>query len=985
MGTRSHDAADRPAQFRLPGLALAYVLLLSACGLTGCGVPTERTQDLVTSWLGAANTDEGAGALLTVAQVNVTILAFGLGLGLVTIQLASRHGVARVPLLSWDTVFFVAFALVGVTAPLLLSLRPDPRSAVVLVGISFGFVLATPVMVWRAVQSGLPPRRMERAVRRAEPRKFRRRSRHLELLTEGQETLRGIRDAEPQGEVRSDAQTYLSYLLRVALASDAHEHAASLVDVVLGPLDDQAAWRLERFADWIETRHNPGRLTALCGSTAAWDRAWTTVRQFAVDGPESLAARAVQVASLLAAGRVADCYDQASVVQARDGWGTRIAGVRVALSGEVSKVLDQASGLAVEVTERTGPERQPRVLFEATCTLWSEPAQDMRMGDDIAFDVPMTGLKYAYRRIVESLDAGSPELTATHRAEITDRIGRLAQVLLRLLEAAQGCGHLDSAEGRGILACYIDWVEDAFARGDEDLAFDLVQALQTATRSNFAPRNDPVRTRAGRRPARNGTIGTATAGRLAVTGLLAARADHLARTASRYHLFHSQSHSPRDVWLWLDILDWRHEKDAPEVGRIFLPALEGYFLTAFLGRDDQDEGRSGLDRATRFDSLLRNHDVLMPWLEGRLRPDVRLAVLLARWSGALHQDHRRPARDTRERREWLTETLAAASTPEERAQLKAHFARPVPPRSEESLLPYVVTRDLLTSMASLASTQETGAAADTYQSWRRAAATWLEATRGDETPEPSPQLNDLEFLATDPGRVARDMLRPHAVSQQFGHELRKDTWQTVFGYQTWNDQTIAGTRQHDFTRADLPERTYCLLPHWEGEDRGFVVAVEDDGSSRVLVLEGRPAEEIIPFTSRYLIDVVLTDCLGDLARCPACFGLLEGSQALSCPSCGGTGRVPCYEALRNAAWAFWSKLPASGTLPARSDPKVRTFPSYHRAEPDHLYDLGEHVRTFTSRALREHLAAILAGEPTATEATIGSVDDEEEKEEGRQP
>jgi hypothetical protein len=245
-----------------------------------------------------------------------------------------------------------------------------------------------------------------------------------------------------------------------------------------------------------------------------------------------------------------------------------------------------------------------------------------------------------------------------------------------------------------------------------------------------------------------------------------------------------------------------------------------------------------------------------------------------------------------------------------------------------------------------------GAAALTFEGWRQAAAAWLAATKGEEETDVSQLLTNISALPTKASRIAKDLRQPIEVSVRGVHSER-DVWQTVFGYMTPADEYDGRTT---YARADLAQRTYCLLlDERQGDSHGYVAAVEKDFSYRLLVLEDGDGscDELIPFSSRYLPDTVLQDCLGDMMNCTTCFGLTEPSQGteLSCPSCGVTGRLPVDKHLRQATYQFIDSLPATKLAPAPSG--MFGSPASSRR------DWGGRIKVFTSQALRQHLADVV--------------------------
>lgn len=228
----------------LPYVRLSGVLLVLVGVLSGCSSSTEsRAVEWMGGWIDKPSRGDLGALLLVVAQINATILAIVIGLGIATAQLASRYNISHLHLRRRDKAFLLLYATVGVIVPLLLTFRPRPLEAVVMVGLSLCFLVAAPFVVSGAAASSLPAQQIELAARSAQPRSLRRRS-HEQRLSRAQDTLVGIRAESPAGDVRDQCQGNLQGLLMTALqarnqASGGHLHdldlrAAALVTSVLG-------------------------------------------------------------------------------------------------------------------------------------------------------------------------------------------------------------------------------------------------------------------------------------------------------------------------------------------------------------------------------------------------------------------------------------------------------------------------------------------------------------------------------------------------------------------------------------------------------------------------------------------------------------------------------------------------------------------------------------------------------------------------------
>jgi len=302
--------------------------------------------------------------------------------------------------------------------------------------------------------------------------------------------------------------------------------------------------------------------------------------------------------------------------------------------------------------------------------------------------------------------------------------------------------------------------------------------------------------------------------------------------------------------------------------------------------------------------------------------------------------------------------------------LRELFARPVNSQSAkyelESLTVLARARALLRESTAIEA-EGTGVAAMTYETWRAAGVSWLEATEGDDDPDIGLLLAGVSGPSTEPSRIALDLVKPVEVDQA-GPTTAHDIWQTVFGYEPPNNLMRSATRT--YKRADLPERTYCLLPEWEGGSQAFAVAIEHDRSRRLLVLENYDGscDEMLPLSNRYLPDVILQDCLGDLMNCTTCFGLLPSGKGsgLSCPSCQGSSRLPVDERLGVAAAEFVEATSPAGTAPSRPDNPF--WPAVDQ-------DWGGRVKVFTSHSIREYLANIVQGGPQPRALPVEAVND----------
>ena len=114
----------------------AHVVLTAPLLLAGCSA-TADGQDPAT----AAIIARQSAALLAMAQVNATILAFVLGLGLIALQMASRWAIPNLTLqvVTWRGLFVLLYAILGVAAPLALSyVNPTEFNTWLALGLSVG-------------------------------------------------------------------------------------------------------------------------------------------------------------------------------------------------------------------------------------------------------------------------------------------------------------------------------------------------------------------------------------------------------------------------------------------------------------------------------------------------------------------------------------------------------------------------------------------------------------------------------------------------------------------------------------------------------------------------------------------------------------------------------------------------------------------------------------------------------------------------------
>ncbi|GAB3917591.1 hypothetical protein GCM10011575_31320 [Microlunatus endophyticus] len=595
----------------------------------------------------------------------------------------------------------------------------------------------------------------------------------------------------------------------------------------------------------------------------------------------------------------------------------------VQVAEQLQHLFHDVQQLAVLLVEKVPELERARPIFEAACELLTEPSHEVLLADDMPIELPFDSAELLYQRMVEEHSAAPDD------REIRARLSLLIDVPLQLLEAAQAGGHVYAESSRRIFRGYLRWIDDAAQHRTLWLMTKLTEALQRRVRADFVIQ---------------GSYRHTMASRISSMLLLSAVAEQLGATAAQ------TQRRWVDVEKWdsgayplFNVISWGHERYMPAVARAFLPALEAHFL-----KHRAKDGRGLME----FDLAFAPYDIIHDWLMPHERPDVLLSVLIARWRRALSEDYRRPELQARREAESESRMLQDAD-PKFRKELEELLARPNNSPSAEFLAESVAVLTTARSLLERAVTVRTngvGIASRTYEGWRRAAASWLQQARGAADPDIPSLLVGIEALSTDPARIAEDFRKP-IMTNRTGQGGTHDMWQTVFGYLTPNDTMLSG-RRGDWERADLPARTYCLLPEWEGGSHGWIVAVEEDRSYRLLVLENADGtcDDQIPFSPKYLPDVILKDALGDLMRCTTCFGLLDDGRRnrLTCPSCNGEGYLPNIQLLRAETYQFIMGLKAHGVAPP--PPQTSFIRGLQQAE------VCGKLRVFTSHTLREHLA-----------------------------
>lgn len=599
------------------------------------------------------------------------------------------------------------------------------------------------------------------------------------------------------------------------------------------------------------------------------------------------------------------------------------------LSRQVHGVQDLASLLA----ERVPSTQRGRDMFEAVCALLTDPFNEVALGDTYVLTHPFETASLIRDRLAEESQKDRP---ANEEAQF--RMKALCKVPMRLLEAAQSVGALHGNDGREIFSGYLNWIDDAAESGSVASIHDLMDALRPTLQRAFVKRGEQA------------TI----AARISLNQLQKVVAQKLATTTENVQRRFTEGEGWRKSdYYHFDLTDWGPGDDPSAVQRVLFPALdEEAWFNGILKDTKILTGRYG---PLEIDEL----DVLRSALHSSTRPDVLVSVLLARWQRALTEHHRNPLVRERLRAEWEAEMLHGRDG-ESRQRMEQLLRQPdhlFPERDAESLRIWAMARYLL-QFSTKIRPQGSGIAARTYEGWRRAAEAWLQATGGDDDhpdPEVKQFLTNIEALSSDPARIAADFRQPVGVdwSAPFAN---RGMWQAVFGFFTPNDLMIH-MRNPRQERADFPPRTYLVLPRYEGDYSGHLLAVEKDGSFRLLVLENEngSCDEIIPLSRKYLPDVVLRDCLGDLLNCTTCFGLLTGNEwrELTCPSCLSTGRLPNNQLLKAATYDFIRALPKLRSSPPNPNGKYHT-------NADEQAGVGG-AKTFTSHGLREHLANVLSG------------------------
>lgn len=910
---------------------LAAITTLSAC----TGPNEDISLPLQSWWLSLDVWRDGddvpgraSSLLLTLAQVNSTILAFIFSLGLVTSQLAARFAIPKLRL-SWrNIVFLLLYTVVGVIVPLLWSLQPSAVAAGTLTAVSFAFIVATPISVKYAAKAGSPLELARMAYRDARPRRHSKRQ-YRRRLADAHATFIGIRNGSAQNYIRDQVQLYLQQVLLEALDAKEEEAAADIASSVVGAVDDGAERRLRQFQSWFVAHGD-----ALSASAPASRATWLAIGRICLraDGDRiDLAEQATHLAATVAAGRVRALSQRPQLSEEFDEVAELVVQEHTSTSTEMHSFVQDVQKLALLVAERVPSAQRGRPLFEAVCTLLTKPLRQVSLGDDYLLKSPFkTASELLRGPLSEGLRKDGPE-----DAEAHNRMKALCDVPMQLLEAAQASGCLHGDAGRTILRGYLKWVEDAAVNGSVEQIQTLIGTLESRVRKDFLVERYSRRT---------------AAARISLIALEVAVTPQLAATVARVQQLYAETEGwGADSRHAFDFLRWGKDSDNAVVARRFLPLLDQEIWSKRFkeGRENRGENLEMLS--------VHGLDVLSSWLMPHTRPDVLLSVLLSRWQRALAEDYRRPI--LREQR------IAAKDVQQpESGDIKLQEAtreQPEQPKKPvileheaESLRVLQIARELLRSSTNNRA-WGSGVAAITLDGWCNAVSLWLQAAKGADEPDIPGLTATIEALSSEPSRVTRDLRQPIEIDTS-GFSANKDLWQTVFGYCTPNDRmAFRGTR---YKRSDLPSRTYRLLPEWEDDTSGYVVAIEEDRSRRLLMLENEngSCEEKTPFSRRYLPKLILEDCLGDLLNCTTCFGLLAGSQwsQLSCPSCAGKGRLPHEELLYEITYDFIVSLPRIGSAPP--NPYFRNHRGLH--EPP---DFG--VREFTSRNLREHLANVVEG------------------------
>lgn len=916
-------STDLRSRLTCTAAALGAVGALSACdgSITREPLTTEDWLASFYNWAQDENVlNKASSLMLTLAQVNSTILAFIFGLGLVTFQLAARFAVPRLRLRRRNTVFLLAYAVLGVVVPLLWSLQPSAEAAAVLTFVSFAFIVATPVSVANAAKAGSPIELAQMALREAQKRRISVRKKSGRL-SDAHETFVSIRNEAKGDGIREEVQGHLLGLLLIALNAGHGNEAARIAASAIGEVDDGAERRLQQFGIWYA--HYGATLSA---SPPASRSSWAAIEKICLRAGEErieLAAQATRLAATLAAGRVRaisrstqyclqpedmfECVVKISAPRNLDG---------DAPGEKVDGVLRDVQALTSLLAERVPSTRRGRQWFDAICALLTDPLARIHVDECHLLELPFESANKLHDQLSEGLPNDNAE-----GAEALHRMKALCEVTLSLLETAQAAGCLHGSAGRNILSGYLQWIDIAAERRNFRDVDVMIGALRLRVKKHFAADRHS----------------STAAAKISSIQVQRAVAKQLAVTVAKLQ----HRHSGADAWQVdsyhpLDLLSWGHEKDTAVVARRFLPLLEEEAWSRRV-----KEG-ADLQKDVPHFFHTRGLNVLSSWLSPTQRPDVLLSVLLSRWQRALSEDYRR--RPIFEQRGFGKEAQRSDDSDRSEEVRDKRFLE----HEVQSLRVLQMARELLSASTSMPG-WGTGSASRTLSGWCEAAKTWLKETEGAGESDIDKLLSRLK-THTETRHTARDFSQPVEIAGS--GSSTNDVWQTVFGFMTPNDMMVR--RKNQYERADFPPRTYCLIPEWDGDYSAFVVAVEEDGSQRLLVLEDKngSCDEKTPLSIRYLPEMLLQDSLGDLLNCTSCFGLAEGlaGSGLSCPNCKNTGRHSFHELLIVTTHRFILAQPAIASPPPNPVKAFRGALSEHS---------GFGVRKFTSHDLRRCLADAL--------------------------
>lgn len=897
----------------------ALVALMATLALSGCSTSLSNVP-----LVGAppTNTDEASrlsDLLLTLAQINGTVLAFVLGLSLLTYQLLAQRSLRRFPLGGLQIATFVSYLILGVVAPLAIAVRPTDGAAIAITGISVLFILATPLLAVRAARSGLPRSVARGSMRHATKRRFRAGAKKAAVI-DAAETIALLRDGSTSTADRVELQSDLQSLCLLALSRNHEEEAATIALACVGEADSDAVRRLEQLDGWYRSN-----ATHLASSERVAKAIWTALVnlcRIARDDEIDLLRIVGVTAEGVASSRVVHIMRASPRYEPSDSWHLP------PFSFSLTRYMDDSPGfwlkeaaeLALLLSERAAPRRRDRLLFETICNLLEKPGARITLCDSIEATACFKSADRIFRHTIKDASRDHSEIAD----EIKFRIERLAEVPIRILEGATKESYLASDATRQVYFGYLEWLETAAVESHLWVVSTLESSLQRATRSTF--------------------LGQASAnGRVAakndVSIVMRAAAKRLARLSLKLHQrWTLEGWSRDDLYLMFDPSYWLPDTHRDSVAASLLPALDRELWPDVLQGIHDEPLRLG---------LFELDDQIGQWFRVPERADVYIGVLLGRWSRSWQEDHKRTLLSEHRESEHLPRIWDQAE-PESKGALDHLSNSPTsrrPRKVEARVLRELALLD--TALNATFSYHYLGRPdeVETATRWKECAQAWMLESPGDNQRDPRRILSST-FPSAIPAlprllaAATRDETAPHLDA------VRSYIWQSRFE----RAPTVA-------------VREYFLLPVWEGSSHGYVVALEEDRSSRLVVLEDRDehCQALTPFSRKYLPGLLIDDWIGDWVRCQTCLatsGPYVG-LATACPSCGGSTKSPDYAIICDAVFEFIQTRPALGVAPDYSQ-LPHAFSGIHQ-------DSGGRLRSFKTDELLHFLRQVLGPEASGRE------------------